>query len=36
MPVCEYYCETCKREVTRRLSISEHEKGRVACPKCGG
>jgi DNA-directed RNA polymerase subunit RPC12/RpoP len=36
MPVCEYCCETCKREVTLRLSIREPEKGHVACPKCGG
>jgi len=25
MPVYEYYCATCKRDVTLRLSISEHE-----------
>ena len=36
MPVYEYFCDKCEREVTLTLSISEHEKGKVACPKCGG
>ncbi len=33
MPVYEYHCDKCKRQVTLRLSISEHEKGHA---KCGG
>ncbi len=36
MPVYEYACAKCKRSVTVMMSISQHEKGRVACPKCGG
>ncbi|PYN59336.1 MAG: hypothetical protein DMD92_09465 [Candidatus Rokuibacteriota bacterium] len=36
MPVYEYYCDKCQREVTFTLTISEHDKGRITCPKCGG
>jgi putative FmdB family regulatory protein len=36
MPVYEYYCDTCKKEVTQTMSISAHEKGGAACPDCGG
>ena len=36
MPVYEYYCDKCQREVEFTLSISEHEKGKIKCPKCGG
>ncbi len=36
MPVYEYYCEKCRREVVLTLSISEHAKGKAVCPKCGG
>jgi len=35
MPVYEYRCEKCERDVTLTLSIREHEKGPVKCPKCG-
>ncbi len=35
MPRYEYQCEACNRTVTLRLSISQHEKARQACPKCG-
>lgn len=35
MPLYEYRCEKCQREVTIPMSISQHEKGDVACPKCG-
>ena len=35
MPVYEYFCEGCNKEVTRTMSISEHEKGGAACPQCG-
>jgi putative FmdB family regulatory protein len=35
MPVYEYYCDTCRREVNITLSIKEHDKAKVACPKCG-
>jgi len=36
MPLYEYYCEQCQREVEVSMSISERDKGGVACPKCGG
>jgi putative FmdB family regulatory protein len=35
MPVYEYHCDKCAREVTLSLTISQHEKGPVKCPKCG-
>ncbi len=35
MPVYEYHCDKCDRDVTLTLTISEHEKGPVTCPKCG-
>jgi len=36
MPVYEYYCDKCEREVALTLSIREHDKGPIKCPKCGG
>ena len=36
MPVYEYHCDKCQREVTLTLTISEYEKGPLKCPKCGG
>ena len=33
MPVYEYHCDKCDREVTLTLSIREHEKGEIKCPK---
>ena len=35
MPVYEYQCDKCDREVALTLSIREHEKGEVNCPGCG-
>lgn len=35
MPVYEYYCDKCRREVQVTLSISAHATAKVACPKCG-
>jgi putative FmdB family regulatory protein len=34
MPLYEYYCEQCKREVTLTMSLREREQG-AACPTCG-
>ena len=34
MPAYEYHCDKCDREVTLTLTIREHEKGQVKCPKC--
>jgi putative FmdB family regulatory protein len=36
MPLYEYYCQKCEHEVTRPMTISEHEKGHTTCPECGG
>jgi putative FmdB family regulatory protein len=35
MPVYEYQCDKCDRAVTLTLTIREHDKGPVKCPKCG-
>ena len=36
MPVYEYYCEQCERELAITLSISQHGAGTIQCPTCGG
>jgi hypothetical protein len=36
MPVCEDYCENCRRGVAVTLSVGEHDKGMPACPQCNG
>jgi len=35
MPVYEYHCDKCRGEVQVILTIKEHDKAKVACPKCG-
>jgi putative FmdB family regulatory protein len=35
MPVYEYHCDKCDREVTLTLSMREHEKREIKSPKCG-
>jgi putative FmdB family regulatory protein len=34
MPNYEFKCENCKKRFTLTLSISEHEKKKMVCPKC--
>ena len=36
MPLYEYFCEKCAKEVTLTMSISEHDRAKAACPQCGG
>lgn len=36
MPLYEYYCEKCHKDVTLTMSISERDKGAATCPQCGG
>jgi putative FmdB family regulatory protein len=36
MPTYEYECLDCKKKFSVILSISEHEKTKVSCPKCKG
>lgn len=35
MPVYEYHCDKCRGDVTITVSISEHDKAKATCPKCG-
>jgi putative FmdB family regulatory protein len=35
MPHYEYFCNSCKKTFSKMLSISEHDKGKAACPRCG-
>ena len=35
MPTYEYKCLNCKKAFTLIMSLSEYEKGKVKCPKCG-
>ncbi len=35
MPLYEYFCKKCQKEVTIPMSISQHEKGGAKCPECG-
>jgi putative FmdB family regulatory protein len=34
MPIYEYICKACKKAFTLTLTMAEHERKRVACPKC--
>ena len=36
MPSYDYRCPSCKKKFTLLLSIKEHDRKRVKCPKCGG
>lgn len=36
MPTYEYECQECKKKFSVTMSISEHDKAKVACPKCKG
>jgi putative FmdB family regulatory protein len=36
MPMYEYHCDGCQKDVTLTMSISEHDKATAACPQCGG
>lgn len=34
MPVYDYKCLDCNKDFTLVLKVAEHEKRKVACPKC--
>lgn len=36
MPTYEYECKDCTKKFTVILTISEHGKAKVSCPKCKG
>jgi len=36
MPHYEYLCTECNKRFSVVLTLGEHEKGKVKCPKCGG
>jgi putative FmdB family regulatory protein len=35
MPLYEFFCDKCQKEVSLTLSMSEREKGAAKCPQCG-
>ena len=35
MPTYEYLCQNCKKPFEVVMKISEYEKRKVKCPKCG-
>jgi putative FmdB family regulatory protein len=35
MPRYDYHCETCNKDVTVSMSISEHDARAPSCPECG-
>jgi len=36
MPMYEFYCRDCQKEVSLVLTLKEREAGAATCPKCGG
>ena len=34
MPQYNFLCRTCKKEFSKVLTLSEHEKGGIVCPAC--
>ena len=35
MPTYDYQCRKCRKRFSQAMTIAEHEKARVKCPKCG-
>lgn len=35
MPQYEFLCTACKKPFSTTLTLTEYEKGKIACPKCG-
>ena len=35
MPVYDYVCKDCQKSFELVLTLGEHDKGEIACPKCG-
>jgi putative FmdB family regulatory protein len=36
MPTYEYVCSGCGKKFDMTMTFSEHDKGRIVCPKCKG
>ena len=36
MPLYEFYCSKCGKEVSVTLTMGERERGEFKCPQCGG
>ena len=34
MPTYSFVCKECKKSFTLAMSLAQHEKGKLACPKC--
>ncbi|MBI4658366.1 MAG: zinc ribbon domain-containing protein [Verrucomicrobia bacterium] len=34
MPSYDYYCRKCGKKFTLTMTMSDHEKKKVKCPKC--
>jgi len=35
MPYYEYLCQACHKKFSQVLTVAEHDKGKIKCPKCG-
>ncbi|MBM3747633.1 MAG: zinc ribbon domain-containing protein [Verrucomicrobia bacterium] len=35
MPSYDYVCKACHKKFSVHLSISDHDKGKAKCPRCG-
>ncbi|MCX7885862.1 MAG: zinc ribbon domain-containing protein [Verrucomicrobiae bacterium] len=35
MPTYDYKCLSCQKKFSVRMTITEHEKRKAKCPKCG-
>jgi len=36
MPVYDYICKDCHKSFEVVLTLTEHDKEQIKCPKCGG
>jgi putative FmdB family regulatory protein len=34
MPLYEYYCKDCENQFSEVLTVKEHKKQKIHCPKC--
>jgi putative FmdB family regulatory protein len=35
MPHYTFFCQACRKEFSKILTLAEYEKGRFTCPRCG-